>query len=424
MKRGPLEVIKFKGSTIPIYSDLHHGKQTFLVAYYADGVRKRERFKTFDEARKHAKAKAAELDKGMPHVANFTLEQTATINSAIQLLARAGAKLLPAVQEYVEARQILSGRARIIEAVQHYVKHLEDQKGKADLVPITLPELVEKFMEDLRERKKSRRYIYDMQAKLTRAAIAFTGQVANITTDDIDLWLKNLKGTSGLTKNNYRKAFATLFSFARSKGHLPRGRQTEVEFSARYNDEGGEIGVYSPAELDILLTSIDRRFVPFVAIGAFAGLRSAEIARLSWDDIRWQHGDIELKKGKAKTANRRLAPLLPCLRAWLEPFRKNKGPVLEGIRDEFDLAKRFRKAADAMVDSAGKPLIKIVHNGLRHSFITYRMAILKSAAEVSLEAGNSPKMIFEHYRELRTEAEAREWFSVAPTVAGKVVAIA
>ena len=155
-------------------------------------------------------------------------------------------------------------------------------------------------MEDLRERKKSRRYTKDMHVRLTRAARAFTGQVADITTDDIDLWLKSLKGTSGRTKNNYRSALGTLFSFARKKGHLPRGRQTEVEFSARYEDKGGEIGVYSPAELDILLTNIERKFVPFVAIGAFAGLRTAEICRLTWDDVRWQHGDIELKKGQGK----------------------------------------------------------------------------------------------------------------------------
>ena len=83
MKRGPLEVIKFKTAAIPIYSDLHHGKQTFLIAYYADDARKRERFKTFDEARRHAKAKAEELAKGTAHVAAFTAEETATINGAI-----------------------------------------------------------------------------------------------------------------------------------------------------------------------------------------------------------------------------------------------------------------------------------------------------------------------------------------------------
>ena len=35
-------------------------------------------------------------------------------------------------------------------------------------------------------------------------------------------------------------------------------------------------------------------------------------------------------------------------------------------------------------------------------------------AEVALEAGNSPTMIFRHYRELATEAEAKDWFGIVP----------
>lgn len=423
MKRGPLETIQFKTSSIPIYSDLHHGRPTFLIAYYADGARKRERFKTFDEARSRAKEAAKELADGKAHVASFTQEQTATIKSAIGLLGAAGAKLLPAVQEYVEAQKILGGQARIVDAARHYVAFLKEQKKKAELIPITLPEVAEKFMEHIRERKKSRRYTLDMQARLARASSAFTGRIANIKSDDVDEWLKSMKGVSGRTKNNYRAALGTLFAFARDKGHLPRDSKTEVEFSARYDDKGGEIGVYTPEQLSVLLTNIDRRFVPFVAIAAFAGLRSAEICRLTWDDVRWHHGDIELKKAKAKTASRRLAPLLPCLRAWLEPFKKHSGPVLEGVQDEFALATQFKKAVDAITDAEGKPLVKIVHNGLRHSFITFRLATEKSAAAVALEAGNSPKMIFEHYRELRTEGEGREWFSVTPAQNAKIFAI-
>jgi hypothetical protein len=33
----------------------------------------------------------------------------------------------------------------------------------------------------------------------------------------------------------------------------------------------------------------------------------------------------------------------------------------------------------------------------------------------AFEAETSPKMIFAHYRELCTEAEAREWFGLRPT---------
>ena len=137
--------------------------------------------------------------------------------------------------------------------------------------------------------------------------------------------------------------------------------------------------------------------------------------RLEWDEIRFSQNVIEIKAAKAKTASRRLAPLLPVLAEWLTPVRKKSGRVLAGIRDEFALATQFRKAVDAIVGKNGEPLLKLVHNGLRHSFITYRMAVLKNAAEIALEAGNSPRMIFEHYRELLTEAEGKTWFQVMPT---------
>ena len=184
--------------------------------------------------------------------------------------------------------------------------------------------------------------------------------------------------------------------------------------AGRYNGKGGEIGTYTPTQLQILLSRIEPRMIPFVAIGAFAGLRSAEIARLEWQEVRFDQDVIELKAAKAKTASRRLAPILPVLRAWLSPMRKESGKVLAEVNDEFALATQFKKAVDAMTDQDGEPLVKIVHNGLRHSFITYRMAVLKNAAQVALEAGNSPRMIFEHYRELATKAEGNAWFAVTP----------
>jgi hypothetical protein len=51
---------------------------------------------------------------------------------------------------------------------------------------------------------------------------------------------------------------------------------------------------------------------------------------------------------------------------------------------------------------------------MRHSFITYRLAAVKSADHVALEAGNSPSIIFKHYRELATEEQAAEWLGLLP----------
>jgi len=54
------------------------------------------------------------------------------------------------------------------------------------------------------------------------------------------------------------------------------------------------------------------------------------------------------------------------------------------------------------------------HNALRHSFISYRLAAVQNTAQVVLEAGNSPQMIFRHYRELVRPADAEKRFAVTP----------
>jgi hypothetical protein len=54
------------------------------------------------------------------------------------------------------------------------------------------------------------------------------------------------------------------------------------------------------------------------------------------------------------------------------------------------------------------------HNALRHSFISYRVAQIQNVAQVALEAGNSPRMVFSNYRELVRAADAEKWFGITP----------
>ena len=59
---------------------------------------------------------------------------------------------------------------------------------------------------------------------------------------------------------------------------------------------------------------------------------------------------------------------------------------------------------------AQKVGIKWKHNALRHSYASYRLASEQNAAQLALEMGNSPTMIFRHYRELTTPKEAKRWW--------------
>ena len=149
-----------------------------------------------------------------------------------------------------------------------------------------------------------------------------------------------------------------------------------------------------------LLAAASSEELALLAIGGFAGLRMAEIKRLEWKAVDLERRIIMLRADQAKTASRRIVPISDNLAAWIEPLPR-EGKVVGKIAPE-------------LTKLAEKLGMEWPRNALRHSYISYRLAVVKDAAQVALEAGNSPDIIFKHYRELVTEQEANEWFSIMP----------
>jgi hypothetical protein len=111
---------------------------------------------------------------------------------------------------------------------------------------------------------------------------------------------------------------------------------------------------------------------------------------------------IEIRAGQAKTASRRVVPITGNLAAWLEPIKRT-GKVVSSKNLHVDVPALARALK-----------IDWPRNVLRHSYISYRIAIVQSADQVALEAGNSPSIIFKHYRELTTPEVAEKWFGIMP----------
>src|SRR6185437_9723191 len=132
-----------------------------------------------------------------------------------------------------------------------------------------------------------------------------------------------------------------------------------------HNDEDGVIEIYTPEEIKLLLQYADPQLAPFIAIGAFAGLRSSEIERLDWADVRFDSNCIVVQKGKVKKRgkSRRMAPLLPNLKKLLKPFAKESGKVWPHCHAYI---------YELMRDAVASAKITLKENALRHSFISYR----------------------------------------------------
>ena len=242
---------------------------------------------------------------------------------------------------------------------------------------------------------------------------AFQVDIGSVTTGDLQRWLDGLKlGPQSI--KNYRATLSNLFGFAEARGYIFKGGNPVSDTEA-VSAKGGEIHIYSPGELVRLLEAAPADYLPALALQAFAGLRSAEVERIRWAAVDLKGGFIHIGADDAKTRSRRLVPVAPCLAEWLAPYSKRTGPVWPGT------ANTIRKARAATVEASG---VAWKDNALRHSFASYRMAETQDAARVALELGNSPSIVFRHYRELVKPDQALAWFNVGPgVVAQNVVSI-
>ncbi len=397
---GKSFAVRVGSVTVPVYS-LSGGR--WCVSYYHEGHRRRETKANREEAIKRANEVATAIHNQEASGITLTGIDRDVYTRSVELLKPLGVTLREAVESHVNAHKKLRG-APLNDAIEFYLRH-----NPADLPKKTVAEVADELLAAKKQDGVSEAYFHDLKARLPRISAAFNTSIGLVTRAQLEDWLRSQPG-SLRSRNNYRNLIVLLWNFARQRGYLLRDRTTEADMLPRAKDIGAEIGIFRPEELAKLLAKADSNLVPFLAIGAFTGLRHAEILRLDWEDIRFAQGFVEVKAKKAKTAQRRLAPIQPNLAAWLAPYHERTGKVCPWVR--------IGRTASLLAKTLG---IDWPNNVLRHSYASYRLAQCQDAAKVALEMGNTPAMIFRHYRELVTPQDAAAWFSIAPSQAANVV---
>jgi integrase len=151
------------------------------------------------------------------------------------------------------------------------------------------------------------------------------------------------------------------------------------------------------------LSVADVDFVPYLALIAFGGVRSAELRKgLLWESINFERGDIIVPAAIAKTGRKRKIVMSENLIEWLAPYRLRTGAIF---------AKKPQRRIDKIVTLSG---VKWKRNALRHSFGSYRMEQTKNEGQVALEMGNSPKIVHDHYFEIVDASAAEAYWSIKP----------
>ncbi|HEY7338933.1 MAG TPA: tyrosine-type recombinase/integrase [Bryobacteraceae bacterium] len=366
---------RHRSTKLKIVPYRHHHYRWTITGHYVNGKRVRRFFPTKGEA---------ETFLNQLRVKRENLGNRATaIDQRLHVMA------VDATDRLKPYGQTIAG------AVEFYIRHTETAKRSC-----SVEQLTEMLLATKKAEGKNAGYITAMRSIFKRFCTTFRGRlIAEITAAEIDDWLRAIP-LEPLTRNNHRRVVSMLFTYGVLRDYCsanPMVRVPKAKVLAK------PVGILTPEQTRQLLEIAPECLRPALAIGAFAGLRQAEILRLDWSEVHLDRNFIEVTAEKSKTATRRLVTILPNLKSWLQGAPQS-GPLYPT---------NGRKLTDKARLSAG--LADWPPNALRHSFASYHLAKFQDAAGLALQMGHTTTaMLFAHYREVVTFTDAEQYWNVVP----------
>ncbi|NDE16407.1 hypothetical protein EBZ80_15895 [bacterium] len=364
---------------VKIYRQLN-GRTRFYVTWPGETGRHRAVFD--DEAAAHQRAEEIieDFHRGVSLRNKITAAQAARINEYNRLLSEHNVSMA--------------------DAVRFFVSHLEKRvKTKKDAL-----DAVKKFLAGFEEQSSRNRDYSTVRSICMRFGRAFGKTLDAITLEELDSYLRSVSKV-GRTRNNHLGTLKRFFHWAQKWGYVEPG-EMEIDKINEFKEGPIQIDIFSPHEMRELLANANEDILPALVIGAFAGVRTAEIGRMRWEDINLEERVIMLDSSKTKTRRRRMPLICDNLAAWLEKLKGDKTGLVRCGQT------KFHRDRTALCEKTG---IKWKDNGLRKSYISYRMAQPDADGQkVSKQCGNSADMIEEYYKGLVTPSAASEWFSILP----------
>lgn len=211
-----------------------------------------------------------------------------------------------------------------------------------------------------------------------------------------------LQKAFGSSAHSYRKGRAVLhsiFAYGKRRGWCAGNPVDDIETPSVSENEIVPLTLQQIRKLEDTATKTEHADMRLsLHLLTYCGLRPAEVARLSPQDIRWKEGEVVVRPVVSKTGGGRVVPL----------YCKGK---LRGVRRIIPRNwtvrwKKLRRAAGLRTWQA---------DALRHTFATYHATYFRNLPELQLEMGHSsPNLLRTRYVNAMhvTRHEASAFFGV------------
>jgi integrase len=274
-------------------------------------------------------------------------------------------------------------------------------------VSVLLGEAVQGFLSAQKERGAAEKTVVGYQSflRLLSEGLDPKVNVHEITEKEVRKHLAKYEKPA--SRNATIRHLRAFFRWAAKRGWREDDPTEQIDKTREIDDRVSILAIPQARKLLAACTTDEecKPLLASIAIGLFAGLRSGEIAGLDWENVHLSgtHKFIEVTARKAKTRQRRIVSISENLASWLAQVAQETGSVVPAA---------YRERHERLQTLA--KLSPWPRNVLRHSFGSYHLAFNKNEALTAAEMGNSPAVIFQHYRALVTPEAAEKFWKIFP----------
>lgn len=333
----------------------------------------------------------------------------------LQMLYRVAGDRSPVVMlgEIEDAQRMLKGTP-LRRAVSHWV-----DSGMGDVTRASMKAARDRFLDG-----------YDTRASDTYATLKkeldwfIRSGFAQVDVCDLDVetlrtWIKrgglNGEALTARTINNRHAVWVTFLNACRDWGYLPKQAEHVAELIKKEREPVEMVTIWRPEIGWAVLTAIwqyRHHRVPFIVLGCWLGLRPSEIERVRWEMFDWRRGYLFCDLSVAQKLQwERYVPIHPTARVLLEKWLRLKGWWEDAQAGKLKgLVGSARDSQGCSTFLRARGIIQAwPQDVMRHSCISYLIALGHSKAEIAEWSGNSEAIIKKEYRHPVMREEGEDW---------------
>ncbi len=305
------------------------------------------------------------------------------------------------LREAEVAYHMLKGKS-LFSAVDYYLKTHSDTLNVKNLYDAYIEFLGSKEQANARPLT-----IVDLRQKVGAFVNAYRERQVNEVTDQELRSFLNKPGLSGVSINNYRRSLMGFFNWCKKQDYRLDNPVEKIEI-IKVDRKLPEI--FSLKEVTQLINEALKigggALIPYITIGLFAGLRPFEMQRISWEEIDLEERLITLQGKHTKNRNHtRHVDIAENLLEWLLPARARNLSIYPS-----NWLKLFKELKDKC------KIKKWPVDIMRHTYGSIHYRQYNDIGLTAAQMGNSPDIIFKHYRNLVKPKEAALFWEIRPNL--------